>query len=86
MPPTTTNPAYEMVWLGGGREGRNNTYQRHVHAETDPSIVEATYETLCLPSHRPLPTIPLSVTPPTCGSMGVASEKEEESLYDVIKE
>ena len=87
MTPITTNPAYEMVWLGGEREGRsNNMYQLHVRAETDPSIVEGTYEALCLPSHRPLPAIPLSVTPPTCEGVGVASEKEEESLYDVIRD
>ena len=36
------------------------------------------------PSCQPLPTIPLSVAPPTGGDVGVAKEREEEDVYDNI--
>ena len=36
------------------------------------------------PSHQPLPTIPLSVAPPTGRHVGVAKEGEEEGVYDNI--
>ena len=54
---------------------------------TDPLVAKAadkTYEIPSPPSCQPLPTIPLSVAPPTGGDVSVAKKGEEEGMYDNI--
>ena len=85
---TTTNPAYEMMKQGGGGEGGggggggggDGAQESHEY-ELVGVFPEA------MPSHHfhpPLPTIPLSVAPPTGVGVGVAKEREEEGVYDNI--
>ena len=42
------------------------------------------YDTLFPPSRQPLPSLPLSVAPPTGGDVGVVRGEEEEGVYDTI--
>ena len=74
---------------GGGREGqRSQEYELvGVSSEIGPPVAKAadkTYEMPSPPSCQPLPTIPLSVAPPTGGDVGVAKEGEAEAVYDTI--
>ena len=93
---TTTNPAYGIIMQGrggrggggdegdGGREQENHEYEVvDVPLRSGPLIPKA-HETPSASSHQPLPTIPLSVAPPTGRDMGVAKEAEEERVYDNI--
>ena len=81
---TAANPAYETMRQGGQGGGGGEREQRcheyepvGVTASTDPPITMAADEIYEMPSPQPLPTIPLSVTPPTGGDVGVAREGEE---------
>ena len=87
---TGTNPAYEMVNQvgGGGGEGGGDgggKQESHEYEVVDVSqgteAADETYEMPSPPSCQPLPTIPLSVAPPTGGDVGVVEEREEESTY-----
>ena len=85
---TATNPAYEIIKQGGGGEGGQGSHVYELvglSQVTGPPIAKAadkTYEMPSLPSHQPLPTIPLSMFPPTGGDVGVAKEGEAEGVYD----
>ena len=93
----TTNPAYEMMKQGrgggGGEGGEEGGQGSHVYElvgvspGTAPPIANAAdkmYEMPSPPSHHPLPTMPLSVAPPTGGAVGVANKREEKGVYDNI--
>ena len=75
---TTTNPAYEMVKQG--EQGSHEYELVGVSPGTAPPIADKTYEMPSPPSHQPLPTIPLSVAPPTGGG----AKEGEEGVYDNI--
>ena len=85
---TTTNPAYEIVkQRDGGGQGSHEYELVDVSPGTGPLVAKAadkTYEMPSPPFHQPLPTIPLSVAPPTGGDVGVAKEGGEEGVYDNI--
>ena len=71
----------------GGGQGSHEYELVGVSPGTGPPVAKAadkTYEMPSPPSHQPLPTIPLSVAPPTGGDVGVAKEGEEEGVYDNI--
>ena len=74
---TSTNRAYEMVKLGG--EGGEVDGEYDLVGDPSSTIVGSKIRT----SHLPLPAIPLTVTPPTCGDVSVAKEHEEEGAYDI---
>ena len=89
------NPAYEMMKQGGngrgggggggGGQGSHEYELVGVSPGTGPPVAKAadkTYEMPSPPSHQPLPTIQLSVAPPTGGDVGVA--REGEGVYDNI--
>ena len=85
-PTTTTNPAYEMVKQGegGGGQGSHEYELVGVSPGAGAKAADKTYEMPSPPSRQPLPTIPLSVAPPTGRDVGVAKEGEEEGVYDNI--
>ena len=67
-----------------GRQ-KDDEYVYEVINLTTTSLVKSENEVNSFPqSHYPLPAIPLPVTPPTRGNVGVAKEGEEESMYDNI--
>ena len=85
---TTTNPAYEMMKQGGGGvggggggggggDGAQGCHEYEL-VGVSPGATPSP------PSCQPLPTIPLSVAPPTGAGVGVAKESEEEVVYDNI--
>ena len=70
---TATNPAYEIMKQGGGGGQGSHEYELVDAPGTGPPVVQAeamTYEIPSPPSHQPLTTLPLSVTPLTGGIMG----------------
>ena len=77
---------------GGGRGGRGGGGQESCEYEmvgvsqgTGTLVAkDKTCEIPSPPSCQPLPTIPLSVAPPTGGDVGMAEEREEEDVYDNI--
>ena len=57
----------------------------HVSPGAGPPVAKAADKTYEIPSPstcQPLPTIPLSLAPPTGGDGGVAKEGEAEGVYD----
>ena len=81
---TTTNPAYEMMKPGGGGEGGGGGGDG-AQGSHEYELVGVSPGTMpSPPSRQPLPTIPLSVAPPTGVGVGVAKEREEEGVYDNI--
>ena len=81
---SVTNHVYEMIKQGeqGGRGQRYHEYEQvDVSPGTDFLVTMAANE---MPYPQPLPTIPLSMTLPTSGDVGVARDNAEEDLYDNI--
>ena len=88
---TTTNPAYEMMKQGGGGEsgggggGGEGGGGDGAQGSHEYELVGVSPGTMpSPPSHQPLPTIPLSVAPPTGVGVGVGKENEDEGVYDNI--
>ena len=80
-PTTATNPAYELIKQGDGKNSRDYE-QVNVSAGTDLPITKTegkAYEIPTLPpSQQPLPAIP------TVEDVGVAREVKAEIVYDII--
>ena len=82
---TTTNPAYEMMKQGRGGECGGGGGGDGAQGSPEYELVGVSPGTMpSPPSRQPLPTIPLSVAPPTGVDVGVAKEREEEGVYDNI--
>ena len=69
---------------GGGEQGSHEYELVGVSLRTGPPTAKAADKTSSPPSHQPLPTILLSVAPPTGGAVGVAKEMGQEDVYDNI--
>ena len=78
---SVTNHVYEMIKQG---EQGHEYEQVDVSPGTDFLVTMAANEMYKMPYPQPLPTIPLYMTLPTSGDVGVAREDEEEDVYDNI--